>query len=85
MAGIDRELACLEAIRLRIVRIVQPVRVAAAHAKFVRMVQRHMKRKEKYPDEGPGLGMPYEGIDNLRPESKAAVQEFLFMMKSPEM
>jgi arylsulfatase len=54
-------------------------------AKFVRMVMRHMKRKVKYPDEGPGIGMPYEGIDNLRPESKAAVQEFLFMMKSPEM
>jgi len=54
-------------------------------AKFVRMIQRHMKRKVKYPDEGPGIGMPYEGIDNLRPESKAAVQEFLFMMKTPEM
>jgi arylsulfatase len=54
-------------------------------AKFVRMVQRHMKRKQLYPDEGPGIGMPYEGIENLRPESKAAVQEFLFMMKSPEM
>ena len=54
-------------------------------AKFVRMIQRHMKRKVKYPSEGPGLGMPYEGIENLRPESKAAVQEFLFMMKTPEM
>ena len=54
-------------------------------AKFVRMVQRHMKRKVKYPDEGPAIGIPYEGIDNLRPESKAAVQEFLFMMKTPEM
>ena len=53
-------------------------------AKFVRMIQRHMKRKAKYPDEGPGLGMPYKGIENLRPESKKAVQEFLFMMKSPE-
>jgi arylsulfatase len=53
-------------------------------AKFVRMVQRHMKRKAKYPDEGPALGIPYEGIENLRPESKAAVQEFLFMMKSPD-
>ena len=30
-------------------------------------------------------GVPYEGIENLRPESKAAVQEFLFMMKTPEM
>jgi arylsulfatase len=53
-------------------------------AKFVRMIQRHMKRKAKYPDEGPATGMPYEGIENLRPESKAAVQEFLFMMQSPE-
>jgi arylsulfatase len=54
-------------------------------AKFVRMVQRHMKRKARYADAGPAIGMPYEGIENLRPESKAAVQEFLFMMKSPEM
>lgn len=54
-------------------------------AKFVRMLQRHMKRKAKYPSEGPATGMPYEGIDNLRPETKAAVQEFLFMMKTPEM
>jgi len=54
-------------------------------AKFVRMIQRHMKRKAKYPSEGPGLGMPYEGIENLRPESKKAVKEFLFMMKTPEM
>jgi arylsulfatase len=54
-------------------------------AKFVRMVMRHMKRKAKYPDEEPAIGIPYEGIENLRPESKAAVQEFLFMMKSPEM
>lgn len=53
-------------------------------AKFVRMIQRHLKRKAKYPDEGPAIGMPYEGIDNLRPESKKAVQEFLFMMKTPE-
>ncbi len=52
-------------------------------AKFVRMIQRHLKRKEMYPSEGPATGIPYAGIDNLRPESKAAVQEFLFMMKSP--
>ncbi len=54
-------------------------------AKFVRMIQRHLKRKAKYPDEGPAIGMPYEGIDNLRPESKKAVEEFLFMIKSPEL
>ena len=49
------------------------------------MIQRHMKRKVMYPSEGPAIGMPYDGIENLRPESKKAVQEFLFMMKSPEM
>ena len=54
-------------------------------AKFVRMIQRHMARKVKYPDVGPATGMPYEGIANLRPESKAAVQEFLFMQKTPGM
>ncbi|MHC5101227.1 MAG: sulfatase-like hydrolase/transferase, partial [Planctomycetota bacterium] len=34
-------------------------------AKFVRMVQRHTKRKAMYPDEGPAIGMPYDGIENL--------------------
>jgi arylsulfatase len=54
-------------------------------AKFVRTVQRHMQRKAKYPDKGPALGVPYKGIANLRPESKAAVEEFLFMQKTPGM
>jgi arylsulfatase A-like enzyme len=54
-------------------------------AKFVRMVQRHMARKAKYPDEGPAIGVPYEGIENLRPETKAAVAEFMFMQKTPGM
>jgi len=46
------------------------------------MVQRHLQRKARYPD---ATGMPYAGIDNLRPESKAAVEEFLFMMQTPGM
>ncbi len=54
-------------------------------AKFVRMIHRHLKRKEKFPDEGPAIGKPYDGIDNLRPESIKAVEEFLFMMKAPEL
>jgi hypothetical protein len=29
--------------------------------------------------------MPYKGIENLRPESKAAVEEFLFMQRTPGM
>ncbi|MGI9363592.1 MAG: sulfatase-like hydrolase/transferase, partial [Rhizobiaceae bacterium] len=53
-------------------------------AKFVRMIQRHFARKEKYPSDGPALGVPYEGIDNLRPESKKAVEEFLYMTQTPK-
>ena len=54
-------------------------------AKFVRMLTRHIQRKEMYPDEPPAVGMPYEGIDNLRPESVKAVEEFLFMTQTPKM
>ena len=54
-------------------------------AKFVRMVKRHLDRKNKYPEEGPAIGMPYDGIDNLRPESPAAREEFVFMIKTPPM
>jgi arylsulfatase len=50
---------------------------------FVRMIQRHMMRKQKYPDEGPARGVPYDGILNLRPETKAAVEAFLFKQSSP--
>lgn len=41
---------------------------------FVRILGRHMARKEKYPDTKPAYGMPYEGIENLRPETIAAVK-----------
>ena len=47
-------------------------------AEFVRVVMRHKKRMEKYPSEPPAFGVPYDGIENLRPESKAAVEAFLF-------
>ena len=50
---------------------------------FVRVIQRHMLRKQKYPDEGPALGRPYDGVENLRPESIAAVEAFLFKQGSP--
>ena len=46
-------------------------------AEFVRVIQRHMMRKQAFPDEDAAMGVPYEGISNLRPESKAAVQAFL--------
>jgi arylsulfatase A-like enzyme len=47
-------------------------------AEFVRVIQRHMQRKAKYPSEPPAYGVPYVGITNLRPESQAAVDAFLF-------
>ncbi|MBW1750568.1 MAG: sulfatase-like hydrolase/transferase [Deltaproteobacteria bacterium] len=54
-------------------------------AEFARIIQRHKKRKEMYPDEPPAFGIPYDGIENLRPESKAAVEAFLFKQKSSKM
>lgn len=51
-------------------------------AEFVRILGRHMARKEKYPDVPPATGIPYEGIENLRPESKAAVEAFLVKQSS---
>lgn len=47
-------------------------------AEFVRVIARHKKRKARYPDESPATGVPYDGVENLRPESKAAVDAFLF-------
>lgn len=44
---------------------------------FVRILGRHLKRKELYPDTPPAMGVPYEGIENLRPETEAAVEAFL--------
>ena len=44
---------------------------------FVRVIQRHMMRMQRYPDEGPARGLPYDGIENLRPETAAAVEAFL--------
>jgi arylsulfatase len=50
-------------------------------AEFVRIIQRHAVMKQKYPDTDAGRGMPYDGIENLRPETKAAVQAFLVKNK----
>jgi len=52
-------------------------------AEFVRVIQRHKQRMSKYPSEPPAYGRPYDGITNLRPESKAAVEAFLTKQGSP--
>ena len=58
---------------------------AWSSAKLVAMIQRHLARMQKYPRMGPGTGVPYKGIDNLRPETIKVRDEFLFMRKTPGM
>lgn len=50
---------------------------------FVRVIQRHLQRKQKYPDEPAATARPYEGIENLRPESVSAVEAFLMKQAAP--
>jgi arylsulfatase A-like enzyme len=47
-----------------------------AGGQFAGMVERHMALKQKYPDRAPTHGKPYEGIENLRPETIALVEVF---------
>jgi arylsulfatase len=35
-----------------------------------------MAFKKKYPNRTPTRGMPYEGIENLRPETQKLVEVF---------
>jgi hypothetical protein len=41
------------------------------------MAKRHMMTIAKYPHAKLGKGRPYEGIENLRPESKETVETFM--------
>ena len=41
------------------------------------MIKRHMGMRQKYPDRKPVHDIPYKGIENLRPETKALVDGFL--------
>ena len=50
-------------------------------AEFARVIRRHLMRKEMYPDQPPATGMPYEGIENLRPETIALREQFFFAQK----
>ncbi len=56
---------------------------AWAGSEFVRVMKRHKQRKAKYPDTKAGFGRPYDGIENLRPETKAAVEAFLVKKAVP--
>jgi len=46
-------------------------------ASFQDMMKRHMITMKKHPNLAIGKGRPYTGIENLRPESKATVDNFI--------
>ena len=48
---------------------------------FVAMLKRHLGMKQKHPDRKQGHDVPYGGIENLRPETKALVAAMAAMMK----
>jgi arylsulfatase A-like enzyme len=48
---------------------------------FNSMRERHMAFKKKYPDRPETHAVPYEGIENLRPESKKLVEAYLAAQK----
>ena len=44
---------------------------------FVRMRVQHLRMKDKWPDRPAARGMPYEDVENLRPETKKMVETWL--------
>ena len=40
------------------------------------MLARHMAYKQTYPDRPPTHGVPYEGIEDLRPETQELLRIF---------
>ena len=50
-------------------------------ASFQDMAKRHMMSIMKYPHNKLGKGKPYEGIENLRPESVETVETFMSWQK----
>jgi arylsulfatase len=53
-----------------------------AGGQFAGMIKRHLAFKQKYPDRPAVHDRPYKGIENLRPESKKAVE--IFMLGLPK-
>jgi arylsulfatase len=53
-----------------------------AGGQFASMAKRHLAFKKVHPDRPPTHGIPYTGIENLRPESKKAVE--IFMLGLPQ-
>jgi len=47
-----------------------------AGGQFAAMIKRHMAMKQAFPDRSPTYALPYEGIENLRPETQQLVEIF---------
>ncbi len=43
----------------------------------MRMRVQHLRLKDKFPDWKHARGMPYEDVENIRPESKKMVETWL--------
>jgi len=46
-------------------------------ASFQDMLKRHIMTMKKYPNAKIGKGKPYEGIENLRPETIETIETFM--------
>ena len=44
---------------------------------FVRMRVQHLRMKDKFPDWDQVRGLPYENVENIRPETQKRVQTWL--------
>lgn len=51
-----------------------------AGGQFAQMAKRHMIQKQIYPDRKPTYGIPYQDIENLRPETQKIMDLFLISM-----
>ncbi|MFT5730947.1 MAG: arylsulfatase A-like enzyme [Desulforhopalus sp.] len=51
---------------------------------FIEMRARHEAYKKKFPDRPETTGIPYAGIDNLRPETKAMIEAYYARQKFAE-
>lgn len=51
-----------------------------AGGQFANMVKRHMAMKKKFPDRPPTYGVPYAGIEDLRPETRELLRVFALGM-----
>ena len=53
-------------------------------AYFPDMLERHLALKKKFPDRGETRAQPYEGITDLRPETKDLLKYYATARKAAE-